>query len=55
MMGLRFTVSESWGVGNKNHSLVAALLVQYVQLNQYCSLIQMHGKHICTHTQTHIM
>lgn len=37
------------GVGDKRNSRGAALLVEYVQESQCCSLIQMHGKHICRH------
>lgn len=32
-------------VWDERHSL----LVQYVQVNQCCSLIQMHDKHVCGH------
>lgn len=37
------------GIGDKRHSHGAVLTEQNVQENRCCSLIQMHGKHICRH------
>lgn len=46
MMGMRCTVCSVcvMGVGDKRHSHGAALLVQYMQLNQHC-----------THTDPHLV